>query len=318
LAALFALSLGGSLYGQIAAEMDALLDSPAITWAQACRFVLPASGALEAYAGSGAAFAAALERGWLPKGASAGGLARLGGLSFLISSAFSIKDSLLFALFPGPRYAYRQLEYLGLMPGLRDPAMKVSGERLMQILSWVLDYRGDGEQAAPVEPAAAEPEAPAELPPPAPAKNRVQEQREQMAGEIRAELETWNVADTTARVVEEGVAISLNDIRFLPDDTELTETERIKLMRVAVILSRYPGRNILVGGHTAQAGWAAGQLEVSTRRAQAVADFIVSLDSRKPEEIIVRGYGAERPLGDNSTPEGQALNRRVEITILDN
>jgi outer membrane protein OmpA-like peptidoglycan-associated protein len=296
--------------------MDALLDTPAITWDQACRFVLPASGIPEARAGSGAAFALALERGWLPKGAAADSPARLGELSFLISSAFSIKDSVLYALFPGPRYAYRQLDYLGLIPGLRDPALKVSGERLVQILGRVLDYRGDGEPDAAIaaEPAP-EPEAPPELPPPA--ENRIREQREQMAGEIRAELETRNVADTTVRVVEEGVTISLNNIRFLPDDTELTEAERIKLMRVAVILSGYPGRKILVGGHTALAGTAEGRLEVSARRAQAVADFLVFLDSRKPEEIIVRGYGAERPLGDSGTAEGQALNRRVEITILD-
>jgi outer membrane protein OmpA-like peptidoglycan-associated protein len=48
-----------------------------------------------------------------------------------------------------------------------------------------------------------------------------------------------------------------------------------------------------------------------------VADFLVYLDSRRPEEIIVRGYGAERPLETGETVEGQALNRRVEITILD-
>jgi hypothetical protein len=140
-----ALFLGDFLHGQTAAEMDALFDSPAITWAQACRFVLPAARALEARAGSAAAFAQALERGWLPEGAAADRPASLGGLSFLISNAFSIQDSVLYALFPGPRYAYRQLDYLGLIPGLRDPAMKVSGERLVQILGRVLDYRGDGE-----------------------------------------------------------------------------------------------------------------------------------------------------------------------------
>jgi outer membrane protein OmpA-like peptidoglycan-associated protein len=308
-----ALFFGGFLHGQTAAEMDALLDTREITWAQACRFVLPAARALEA--GNRAAFALALERGWLPKGAAADRSVTLGGLSFLISNAFSIKNSVLYALFPGPRYAYRQLDYLGLIPGLRDPAMKVSGERLVQILGRVLDYRGDEEPEIPQElpPTAPKPE----TPPAVPAENRVQEQREQMVRDISVELETRNVADTTVRVVDEGVAISLNNIQFLPDETELTERERIKLMRVAVILDRYPGRKILVGGHTAMAGTAEGRLAVSAQRAQAVADFLVFLESRRPEEIIVRGYGAEQPLGDHGTPAGQALNRRVEITILD-
>jgi outer membrane protein OmpA-like peptidoglycan-associated protein len=145
----------------------------------------------------------------------------------------------------------------------------------------------------------------------------LQEQREQIVREIREELELRGVADTTVRAVDEGVTISLNKIQFLPDDTGLTETERIKIMRIAVILAGYPGRKILVGGHTAQAGTAEGRLQVSTQRAQAVADFLVFLGGRNPEDITVRGYGAERPLGDNGTPEGQALNRRVEITILD-
>ena len=39
---------------------------------------------------------------------------------------------------------------------------------------------------------------------------------------------------------------------------------------------------------------------------------------RKPEAITVLGYGAERPIADNSTAAGMARNRRVEITILEN
>jgi outer membrane protein OmpA-like peptidoglycan-associated protein len=65
------------------------------------------------------------------------------------------------------------------------------------------------------------------------------------------------------------------------------------------------------------AGFAEGRMQVSTERAQAVADYLVSLGCRRPDEITVRGYGAERPLGDPDTQAGQAINRRVEITLLD-
>jgi hypothetical protein len=143
---LLILFMGGFLHGQTAADMDELLDSREITWAQACRFVLPAAGALEEDAGTGAAFAAAREKGWLPKGAAAEGSVNLGQLSFLVSQSFSIKRSLLSALFPGPRYAYRQLDYLGLLPGLRDPGLKVSGEGLLRILGRVLSFRGEEER----------------------------------------------------------------------------------------------------------------------------------------------------------------------------
>ncbi|MDR1106858.1 MAG: hypothetical protein LBL44_10925, partial [Treponema sp.] len=218
LPALFVLFPGGLLHGQTAAEMDGLLESREITWSQACRFVLPASGAPGEHSAAPAAFALARENGWLPKGAAADGPVNLGGLSFLIMQSFSIKGSVLYALFPGPRYAFRQLDYLGLIPGPRDPALKVSGERLLQILGRVLDYRGDGEpdEAAKPEPA---PEPEPAAPPVERTEDRIQERREQLAEEIRAELETGRVADTTVRVVEEGVAISLNNIQFSPDDT---------------------------------------------------------------------------------------------------
>jgi outer membrane protein OmpA-like peptidoglycan-associated protein len=319
LPALLVVLPGSLLHGQTAAEMDELLDNRKITWAQACRFVLPAAGVLETHTSAGTAFDAARQNGRLPKGVEADSPVTLGGLSFLIMQSFSIKGSLLYALFPGPRYAYRQLDYLGLIPGPKDPALPVSGEHLVQILGRLLEYRGEREPDRSAEYVVVKPEPVPEpvAPPEEKAEEKIQEHREQMAEEIRTELETGRVADTTVRVVEEGVAISLDNIRFLPDDTGLTETERIKLMRVAAILNRYPGRKILVGGHTALAGTEAGRLEVSTKRAQAVADFLIFLDSRGHEDITVRGYGAERPLGDSGTEEGRALNRRVEITILD-
>jgi hypothetical protein len=135
---------GGLLHGQTAAEMDVLLDSREITWAQACRFVLPAAGVLEDHTSAGTAFDTALHNGRLPTGAAADSPVTLGGLSFLIVESFAINGSLLYALFPGPRYAYRQLDYLGLIPGPKDPALPVSGEHLVQILGRLLEYRGEG------------------------------------------------------------------------------------------------------------------------------------------------------------------------------
>jgi hypothetical protein len=146
LSILLALSMGGALYGQTAAEMDELLETGEITWAQACRFVLSASGTLEEHSSAPAAFDAARERGWLPEGAAAEGPVKLGELSFLMMQSFSIKRSSLYVLFPGPRYAYRQMDYLGLIPGRRDPALKVSGEWFLQILERVLNYQGDGSK----------------------------------------------------------------------------------------------------------------------------------------------------------------------------
>jgi outer membrane protein OmpA-like peptidoglycan-associated protein len=303
---------GGHLHAQTAAEMDALLEANAVSFVQAAHFTLVTADVLGEYAAASDAYALARERGWLPSKAETGGSIRLGELCFLIMNAFNIKGSFLYFLFPGPRYAFRELDYLKLIPGRRDPALKVSGERFLQILGGVTAYTGAGLSGPPA--VAAGPVPPAVMAGPEPPA--VMAEREQMAEFIQSDLEQSEIADTTVRVEEEGIVISLSNIQFLPDSVELTEGEKNKLREIAVILSQYPGK-LLVAGHAAAAGDATTWMRLSTERAKAVADFLVVLGAREREEVRVQGYGAQRPLGDNTTAKGQALNRRVEIILLD-
>jgi outer membrane protein OmpA-like peptidoglycan-associated protein len=299
---------GGLLRAQTAAEMDDLLASGEVTAAQASRFVLAAADVADE--SPEAAYALAREKGWLPKKAAPDQPVRVGELCFLLMNAFDIPGSFLYALFPGPRYAFREFEYLRLLPGRRDPGLRVSGEELLLFLTMTAAYRET--EPALWEPPAAEPAR----------RNPAAEQaqaavREQAAEALRRELLWHEVADTSVRVAEDGIVISLNNIQFLPDSVQLTGGEQAKLREIAAILSRYPGRKILVGGHTALAGSRAGRQQIALERAQAVADYLTFLQVRRAGEITVRAYGADRPLGDNATEEGQALNRRVEIILLD-
>jgi outer membrane protein OmpA-like peptidoglycan-associated protein len=59
-------------------------------------------------------------------------------------------------------------------------------------------------------------------------------------------------------------------------------------------------------------------MELSRERAAAAADYLIEKKIRPADRVIVRGYGADSPLGDNSTEEGMRRNRRVEIIILEN
>jgi outer membrane protein OmpA-like peptidoglycan-associated protein len=90
------------------------------------------------------------------------------------------------------------------------------------------------------------------------------------------------------------------------------------LDKIGEILKKYADRDILVGGHTALAGTPEGRLALSRERAGRVADYLIGQGVRAPDRVVVRGYGAERPLADNSTEAGMRRNRRVEITILEN
>ena len=142
--------------------------------------------------------------------------------------------------------------------------------------------------------------------------------REGMAREIAGEIERLGIQDVFVRVVDEGIAIAMEDIRFHADTAVMLPGEREKIDGIAEILARFPDRDILVGGHTALAGTPEARMRLSAARAAVVADYLIALNARPPERIVVRGYGALRPLASNDTEEGMRRNRRVEITILEN
>ena len=142
--------------------------------------------------------------------------------------------------------------------------------------------------------------------------------KEKIASEISEEISRLNIPNAEVRVVEEGIAINLEDIRFQADTAIMLPGERDKLDQIAEILKKYPERDIMVAGHTALAGTPDGRMKLSVERASAVADYLISRGARSPDRVTVRGYGAERPVADNRTEEGMRRNRRVEITILEN
>jgi hypothetical protein len=142
--------VSASLSAQTAAELEIILESPALNCSQAARFVLAASAdgtaaaADTGMAGAGA-FEKALANGWFPRGTGAGDPLTLGVLSFLAMRAFGIKGGFMYALLPGPRYAFRTMVSRSFIQGAADPAMTVSGERFLLILGNVLSWAGDGQ-----------------------------------------------------------------------------------------------------------------------------------------------------------------------------
>ncbi|MDR0998416.1 MAG: hypothetical protein LBL70_05055 [Treponema sp.] len=134
-------ALVSPLFAQTAAELDLLLETKEVSFAQAARFVLAVGDVADEKTEAARAYALAEEAGWLPKRAAPDKPVKLGELCFLIMGAFEMKGSFLYTLFPGPRYAFRELDYLRLIPGQRDPGLKVSGERLLQILETASNYR---------------------------------------------------------------------------------------------------------------------------------------------------------------------------------
>jgi outer membrane protein OmpA-like peptidoglycan-associated protein len=142
--------------------------------------------------------------------------------------------------------------------------------------------------------------------------------KEKITEEIADEIDRLGISDVSVRAVDEGITITLDFIQFQADTPIMLPGEREKLDQIVDILKRYPDRDILVSGHTALAGNAAGRQKLSAERAAVIADYVISKEARTPDRVVVRGFGAEKPVADNKTEEGRHKNRRVEITILEN
>ncbi len=142
--------------------------------------------------------------------------------------------------------------------------------------------------------------------------------KERMVEELKRELERRGIEDTSVKSEENGVTLTLDNIRFPPNSPLLLEAEKEKLRRIAAILKRYPERDFLVTGHTARIGTEESSQVLSEQRAKAVGDFLLELGVLKETQLMTRGMGSRQPLADNATEGGRRLNRRVEITILEN
>jgi hypothetical protein len=138
------------LFGQTmslgaAAELETLLETPAVTSVQAVRFVITsASDPMSIQNDVNEIFQSTISNGWLPDTAPDTPIT-LDKLSFLIMKAFDIKGGLMYTLFPGPRYAYRTMTSRNFIQGITDPAMTVSGDEFLVILGRVLNTEGDEE-----------------------------------------------------------------------------------------------------------------------------------------------------------------------------
>jgi len=99
------------------------------------------------------------------------------------------------------------------------------------------------------------------------------------------------------------------------DSSRIKPESYTVLNEVYDFLLKNPSIKIEVGGHTNSRPSPDFADRLSTRRAQAVRDYLVELgiDSTR---INFKGYGKRSPIASNSTPEGRALNQRVEIKIL--
>ena len=113
-----------------------------------------------------------------------------------------------------------------------------------------------------------------------------------------------------------GASVTLGDVLFEFGKAQLLPTAGPRLDQLADFLRQYPDRKLLIEGHTDSVGSTSANQTLSERRAQAVQQAL-TMRGVDPSRITTRGYGKAFPVASNGTPEGRALNRRVEVVIAD-
>jgi outer membrane protein OmpA-like peptidoglycan-associated protein len=133
---------------------------------------------------------------------------------------------------------------------------------------------------------------------------------DKQAAEIERDIEGAKVER-----VGEGIKITFSSgILFDVGKADLKDEFEGELSQLAVILNKYDDTNIMLAGHTDSTGSEEYNLELSQRRAQAVADYL-AFQNVDPARFTTRGFGQSDPIASNDTEYGRAQNRRVEVAI---
>lgn len=137
---------------------------------------------------------------------------------------------------------------------------------------------------------------------------------------FKAEAEAKAAVDSLKEIAmvkeeERGVVITLSgEVLFETGRATLRPIARRRLTQVANALKESTDKTITILGHTDNRGSDDFNLRLSQDRADAVRQFLISQDI-EPSRVRAEGKGEREPIAENSSPEGRANNRRVEIVL---
>jgi outer membrane protein OmpA-like peptidoglycan-associated protein len=112
-----------------------------------------------------------------------------------------------------------------------------------------------------------------------------------------------------------GAPMVLEGVSFESGSARLAPGSYVELDSIAKVLQANATMHVEIGGHTDDAGTPADNQHLSTLRAEAVRNYLVA-KGVPFQQMVARGYGSTIPRTPDTTPQGRAANRRVEIRPL--
>jgi outer membrane protein OmpA-like peptidoglycan-associated protein len=138
------------------------------------------------------------------------------------------------------------------------------------------------------------------------AERQVQETRQRLQAQLNSVLQTRESA--------RGLIVNMSDVLFDLNKATLKPGARVKLAKVAGIVTAYPDLKLQVEGFTDSTGTEEYNQRLSEQRAQAVREFLTS-QGVPAANISSQGYGESDPIASNDNATGRQLNRRVELVV---
>lgn len=102
-------------------------------------------------------------------------------------------------------------------------------------------------------------------------------------------------------------------VRFDLNSTEVDSIPPDGMQTIIETLIQNPESRLLITGHTDNIGREAYNVELSSKRAKSVRNYLIEKYSIDEQRMVVKGVGSSQPVAGNDSPEGQAQNRRVTI-----
>ena len=151
-------------------------------------------------------------------------------------------------------------------------------------------------------------------------QNQKQMTEAERTARLAAEKKAQDAMDALAKSMAvkadtRGTVITLSgSVLFATNQAVILPGAQAQLNQVADALKTQAEHHFTIEGHTDNQGTDKVNADLSQRRASAVRDYLV-VRGVSANAISVSGLGSTRPIADNKSPEGRAMNRRVEIVV---